>query len=482
MTYNKIPSLLLLLLICFSMNACKKDNPDPQDEKEKVLVINNGAQSMRPDGALTYSASFVFEDGTTAPATGVTWSSSESGIATISSAGVVTTAGVGTVTVTATVSEGSLNYTASAPLAIAAPSVFAVVPSAIIYETGGEIQLETVYFGTSSPTYTFASSDDNVATVSNSGLVRFQGVGSCTISVTASVGASSPIQIPVIVVGPPTITLPVSNVKVTPPSTDLFRQQTAQLSAQAYNPDGPVGASFTWRSSDPAIASVDANGLVTANAIGNVYIYATAQGITGQAEIYVSPDTVIEVTPLLASIPAGGNRQFTAKAYNIRNGVTLLPGITQFDWNIPTYGFGIFDFASVNSSGLVSVNQNALVGNLTFVMASLPGNPEVLGVGAISVSLCDCGNGNPDVASINAGASLNLSLFSNPMGQISATAKDAGGATVSNPALRYCSDDMAIATVDELTGEVSAVGPGTATLRVCSGSYAEATTTVTVAF
>ncbi len=255
-----------------------------------------------------------------------------------------------------------------------------------------------------------------------------------------------------------------------------------QLNAQAYNPSGPVSATFTWTSSDASIASVDADGFVTANDIGNAYIYATSQGITGQAEIYVSPDTIIEITPFLASIPAGGTRQLTAKAYNIRNGVTLLSGITQFDWAIPTYGFGVFDFATIDNNGLVTVNNNALVGNLTFAVATLPSNPEIVGAGAIMVSLCDCGAGNPDVSSIDIAGDLNLSVFGNPIGQINATARDASGAVVNNPELRYCTDDMTIATVDELTGEVAALSPGTTVIRVCSGGYAEETASVTVAF
>lgn len=472
-----------LILSMLVFGACNKDKDKDDDPKaaKKSLVITTGARSVSPDQSLTYNAVFVTEEGLSEPATGVQWSSSETGVATISAAGTISAVGIGSSTITATVSENGTNYTASVPLGILSPSVFVVAPSAIIWEASGDLQLETVFLGINTPTYSFSSSNSAVASVSGSGLVSFHSVGSCEITVTASSHPNNPVTVPVMVVGPPTVALPITRIAVTPPSADLFRQESIQLSAQAYNPSGAVSANFTWESSDPSVASVDANGHVTAKSIGSTYIFASAQGISGQAEIYVSPDTIIEVTPLIGSVPAGSSRQYTAKAYNIRTS-TLLPSITQFNWSIPSYGFPMFDFATVNGSGLVSVNSNAMPGNMTFVAAALPSNPEIVGVGIVMVSICDCGPGNAAVSNISIAGSLSLSLFSNPMGQVNATATNSSGATVANPELRYCSDDLSIAVVDELTGEVSAAGPGTTVIRVCSGAYAEATTTVTVSF
>lgn len=475
--YFRLFALLLLTGLAFA--SCKKDKDADQ---EKALVISNGAQSIQPDGSLTYTAKFVHGDGTTTAATGVSWSSSESAVATVSSAGVVTVAGVGTTTVTASVTDESGTYTASVPLGIAAPTVFAVVPSAIIWEASGSMQLETFFLGTASPTYTFSSSNAGVASVSGTGVVSFHGVGSCVITVTASTHPNNPFLVPVLVVAPPTVSLPVTRVEVTPASASLFRGETQQLDAQAYSPDGPVDRTFAWVSSDPAIAQVDASGRVTARGIGNAYIYATADGITGQAEVYVSPDTIIEVTPRIGSIAAGSSLQFSAAAYNIRTGGTPIPSLNTFTWLIPSYGFPMFDFATVNGTGLVSVNSNAMPGNMTFVAAQVPGRDDLVGVGIVMVSLCDCGLGNPDVASISVSGPINLSFMSSPTAQANATARDAGGAVVANPELRYCVDDMTVASVDPETGFVTAAGPGTTTLRVCSGGYAEGTATINVSF
>lgn len=479
----QLPGIFFLLL-ALSFSACKKDDDDPtgnNGDGDKVLVIENGAQSIRADEGLSYTARFVHEDGSTSAATGVTWSSSASGVASISAGGVINAAGIGTTTITAKVSEGDQSWSVSVPLGIVATSVFAVAPSAIVWETsGGPIQLETVYFGTSSPSYTYSSSDGSVASVNGSGLVTFNGPGECVISVTSSIAPSSPFLVPVLVVGTPTLPLPVTRVEVDPASADIFRGESINLTATAYNASGTVQEAFAWSSSAPDIATVDDNGTVTGHAIGSVYIRATAKGITGQAEIIVNPDTVILVEPFIASIPAGGTKQMSATAYNARNGMTVLNGVTNFNWEIPTYGFSVFDFASVNSSGLVSVNNNALPGNLTFVVASIPGSAESAGAAVVMVSTCDCGNGNPDVSAINAGGPVSLSLFSTPSATITATATDSNGNTVANPALKFCSDNTAVCTVDEDTGEVFATGVGTATVTVCSGGFAETTVQVNV--
>lgn len=474
---------LLLLALTFVYAGCKKDKNDPT-KADKVLVIDNGARNINPDENITYTAKFVTVDGKTETANGVTWSTSSSSVATISAGGVVTAAAVGTVTIKATVVEDGVTYTASVPLGIQGATVFVVAPSAIIYEPGGSLQLETFFYGTSVPTYTYTSSDPGVASVSASGLVTFNAVGNCAISVEASSYPGAPFIVPVMVIGAPVIKLPVTEIQVTPATVNLFRGETQQMSAQAFNLDGATSATFTWSVSDPNVASINSSGLLTARGVGNAYVFASAQGITAQAEVFVSPDTVIEITPYIASVTAGGTRQFVAKAYNARTGMTLLPGITSFNWFVPSYGFPMFDFATVNQSGLVSVNSSALPGNMTFVAASLPSNPDIGAASIVMVSLCDCGPGNASVSSISFqnGSSVNMSLIGSPTLQLNAIARDASGNTVANPALKFCSDSQAVVNVDPDTGELFAAGPGTATVSVCSGPYAEASITVNVSF
>ena len=83
----------------------------------------------------------------------------------------------------------------------------------------------------------------------------------------------------------------VQSVRVTPSVPRLeLPGQTLTLRANARDGSGTnvPGLGFTWRSSDPSIATVDADGLVTAVAIGSATISATASGVTGSVTLEVT--------------------------------------------------------------------------------------------------------------------------------------------------------------------------------------------------
>ena len=492
----KIFSTIMIAFAFIFLNSCKKDkDEEPQPEptnttKKYALVIENGAQTVSPDGNIAYSAILVDVNGSVTPATGVSWTTSNSQLATINSSGVVASLGTGDIKITGSVTLENVTYSASVPLGIYVASAFSVAPSAIIWNKGDNLQLESVYLSTSGvtePSCTFQSSNNAIATVSSTGLVSFIEVGQCQITVTATSIQGSPIvTVPVLVVGMPEIALPIIRIEVNPPSKDLFKNETQQLSAKAYKSDGSeaTGTTFTWKSTESAIATVSSTGLVTPIKSGTTYIQASASGIIGQAEIMVNSDTLIWITPFYTSIPAGGTKQFTVQAYTItRTTATPLNGIT-YKWEIPTYGFDMFDIATVNSTGLVTLKSNAFAGMMTFVMVSDQANPWVGSVGSITVGIaddCNCGAGNASVANIPVTNSqpINLNMISSTQAQINVTASDASSNPVTAPALVFCSDNIMVASVDS-DGLVMAVGEGDATIKICSGSYAETTVNVHV--
>ena len=130
-------------------------------------------------------------------------------------------------------------------------------------------------------TVTWTSSANSVATVNASGLVTVAGNGTATI--TASVGSASGSAVV-------TVMQSVASVEVSPSVYELTALgQTVQLTAEAFDENGHAvaGAEFSWESSDAAVATVDAGGLVTAVAEGVATITASAGEASGSAVVPV---------------------------------------------------------------------------------------------------------------------------------------------------------------------------------------------------
>ncbi|MBT8395990.1 MAG: hypothetical protein HKO65_19705 [Gemmatimonadetes bacterium] len=95
------------------------------------------------------------------------------------------------------------------------------------------------------------------------------------------------------------------SVSITPSSSIVEIGNTVQLTAQALNSSGAfLDASFSWSSSDDAIATSSGTGLVAGVTEGTVTITATAEGVSGTASILVvdltepAPPSGVGVTAL----------------------------------------------------------------------------------------------------------------------------------------------------------------------------------------
>lgn len=102
---------------------------------------------------------------------------------------------------------------------------------------------------------------------------------------------------------------PVAVVVVSPATLNVPSGQTGTLTAEPRDAAGAplTGRPITWNSSDPAIATVSAQGVVSGLAVGTATVTATAEGKAGTAQVVVTPGAVATVTiaPLAAPIPVG---------------------------------------------------------------------------------------------------------------------------------------------------------------------------------
>lgn len=224
----------------------------------------------------------------------VTWGSSNTAIATISSTGLATSVAVGNTNITATMSG-----TTSPPvsLKVIAPTLSSVditpaSPSNLAAGFSQNFRVIGTYSDGSTTDVTsqvtWASSNTAVATISSTGTVT--GVATGTVSITASVSGIISPSVSLTVVAPI-----VSAIAITPVAPANLKIGSSQqfIAIETYS-DGStanVTAQVIWASSNTADATISATGLATGVAVGNTNITATLTGITSPAVtlIVVSP-------------------------------------------------------------------------------------------------------------------------------------------------------------------------------------------------
>ena len=140
------------------------------------------------------------------------------------------------------------------------------------------------------------STDTNIVTVSDNGVVKAVGVGTATVKVTVGdVSASCKV----------TVLQPVTGINLNKSSLTMDALGTFQMTASVY-PDGANDKRITWSSSDPAIASVDENGLVTALKKGTATITAAAMdgsGVKSTCKVTVSNTAYVCTDPAQLESP-----------------------------------------------------------------------------------------------------------------------------------------------------------------------------------
>ena len=237
----------------------------------------------------------------------VSWSSGAPSVASVSSSGVVTGVGPGSAVVFATI-EGKTGSATVNVRQLAVTSV-TVTPSVNSINVGAQVQLSvTVRSGTTVLTdrvVGWSSSNDAVAVVSSAGRVTGLKTGAVTITATSE-GVS----------GTAFVAVGIASVAVTPNPTSVSVGATRQLTAVAKDGSNATvpGVSFTWSSASTAIATVDANGLVTGRSTGTVNISAAVGSVSGASAVSVTPAPVatVTVTPSDTTIQKGKSLQLTA--------------------------------------------------------------------------------------------------------------------------------------------------------------------------
>ena len=200
------------------------------------------------------------------------WKSSNETIAKVNENGFVIAIAVGEVIITATTIDGT-NLSASCKVTVVpsfAQSISLDKIDILLRESETATLVATVLpETTSNKSVEWKSSNEAVATVDANGVVTAIAVGEAIITVTTTDGTNLSATCKVTVV--PTL---VVSVEVTPNSVEAEENSEVQLSVNIL-PENATYKSVEWSSSNDAIASVNANGLVKIRKEGNVVITAT---------------------------------------------------------------------------------------------------------------------------------------------------------------------------------------------------------------
>ncbi len=221
----------------------------------------------------------------------ISWSTSNSSVATVSS-GTVNAVAAGTATITVTTEDGG--YTATCSVTVTNVAVTGVTlnkNSLTLTRLDSETLTATVApSNATNKNINWTSSNTNVATVSNTGLVTAVSAGTATITATSA--ESSSIKATCTVTVNP---IAVSSVSLNKNALSLGVGNSETLTATV-SPSNADNTNVTWSTSDSSVATVS-NGTVTGVSEGSATITATSvMDNTKTAECLVTVSAVTDVT------------------------------------------------------------------------------------------------------------------------------------------------------------------------------------------
>ena len=274
----------------------------------------------------------------------VIWSTSNAGVAQISSTGEVKGIAAGTATITATsdVEAGQMLITVISPPV----ATVSLSPAETVVKVGDSILLEASLEddrrGVLADREVAWSSDaPDVAPVDSSGVVTGVRPGSAVVSA-ASEGQVGRALVNV-------VPRPVASVTVSPESLAVIEGEGTQLTVRLVDDLGDAlgDREVSWRSDNRDVASVGPSGFVTGSMPGSATVSATSEGQTGHAFVTVvqRPVESVSVSPDGAVALAGESVQLRA---GLRDGRGDPVEGREVVWESNNPGV-----ASVDSSGMV---------------------------------------------------------------------------------------------------------------------------------
>ena len=412
------------------------------------IAVTPVTPSTPVNGTQQFTATGTYSDSSQQDITGsVNWSSSDTTVATINSAGLATGVAAGNVSIHAISGNvsGSTTLTVT-PILVsltvtAADSIIDINTTtqftAIGHLSDGSAQDYTQLVNWSAP--------GSVASIDNTGLATGLAIG--TVTVTASFGSisgSASLQVTA-----PTLL----SILVTPDhaSVPLGISEPFTATGVFSNGDTQDLAAAVWSSSDPTSVSIDSSGLAQTLAQGPVTISATYGSVTGTTTFTVLPAALasIALNPANPSIALGTTVQVTPVG-TFTDGSTQTLSSVLWNSDDPTVAF-----VAVNGNGVVSGNALGSA-NVSATSGTITGSTPVTVTQAVISSIAV----TPSSLTIPAGLTQQFTA--------TATFTDSSTQDVSTQAT-WTSSSGSVATVSN-SGLATAAMGGNSTITATMGS------------
>lgn len=223
----------------------------------------------------------------------ITWSSSNTSVASVDQSGNVVALTAGNTVIKAATQSG--NISATCPVTVSSKIVHvtevSVIPTSLTLDEGEsyDIVATVIPSDATNKNLIWSSTATSVATVDQSGKVHALKVGSAIIKATSEEnGMYSSCYLTV-----NSKVIPVTGVSLNQTDISLTEGETTYLTA-TISPANATNHHVSWSSSAPAVASVDGDGRVSAMAAGTAVITVTTDdgGKTATCSVTVKPKTV----------------------------------------------------------------------------------------------------------------------------------------------------------------------------------------------
>ncbi len=265
----------------------------------------------------------------------VTWSSSNPDVATVDEDGTVHAVSAGTAVITATANDGSGAH-ASCTVNVSDPDPDDVPVTSITFNKQtlslrvGKSEILTTEImpeNATNKTVIWKTDNRDVAIVDANGKVSAKSAGTAVITATAASGAKAKCTVTVIGsnTDPDSDDVLVTAITLSKQALSMEIGKTENLTAEV-TPNNATDKTVTWTSDKPAIATVNANGTVTAVSAGTAVITATANdgsGVTAKCTVTVNAKVITDVKATSISLSAASLKLAKGKTKTLT--ATVLP-------------------------------------------------------------------------------------------------------------------------------------------------------------